>query len=313
MISIENLSKRYDQVLAVDKLSLEIPEGQVLGLLGPNGAGKSTTLRVLTGFLQPSEGTIFVDGHDVRVDTEKAKSVIGYLPESSPLYPDMLVYDYLYYIAEMRGLSGEAKKNRVRELSSLCGITDVMHKDISSLSKGYRQRVGLALAMMSDPKILVLDEPTSGLDPNQIVEIREIIKEIGKEKTVIFSTHILSEAEATCDRVVIINQGKIAADGTMEELRKQGSSMGRVGLILRDAEADQAVKVLSEISGVNHVQVDKEGDVLELTLEAAQDVRAEVYLTVKNRDWILLGLHQEQQSLENVFKELTRGGANHEA
>ncbi|WP_028972439.1 ABC transporter ATP-binding protein [Spirochaeta cellobiosiphila] len=308
MISIENLSKSYDQVLAVDKLSLEIPEGQIMGLLGPNGAGKSTTLRILTGFLQPTDGTILVDGHDVRTATEQAKSVIGYLPESSPLYSDMLVFDYLNYIAGMRGLDKEAKNERVKKLSKLCGITDVMHKEISSLSKGYRQRVGLALAMMSDPKILVLDEPTSGLDPNQIREIRSIIKEIGKEKTVIFSTHILSEAEATCDRVVIINKGRIAADGTMAELREKGSGVGKVQLLLQKAQSDDVRKVLSAITGVQNVEIEEERDSLSVSLTASRDVRSDIYLSVKKTDWILLTLNQEQQSLENVFKELTQGG-----
>ena len=181
MISIQNLTKRYGSTLAVDGISFEIPKGQILGLLGPNGAGKSTTLRILTGYLRPTGGEVFIDGHDVGKEAQTVKELMGYLPESAPLYTEMLVFDYLDYIAEVRGITN--KIERLTELSDLCGIREVMHKSISTLSKGYQQRVGLALALMDDPPILILDEPTSGLDPNQIAEIRSITKEIGKEKT----------------------------------------------------------------------------------------------------------------------------------
>ncbi len=305
MISIQNLTKFYNDVCAVNKLSLDIPEGQILGLLGPNGAGKSTTLRILTGYLPPTEGTIIVNGHDVRKEALEAKKVIGYLPESSPIYPDMLVYDYLDYIADIRGLAKDAKPGRLKELSKLCGIRDVMHKTVSTLSKGYKQRVGLALAMMSDPKILVLDEPTSGLDPNQIAEIRSIIKEIGKEKTVIFSTHILSEAEATCDRVVIIDKGNIAADGSLEELKSSSMTAQQINLSLRDADKKTATTILSEIEGVQEIICTESNNQLDFKLQSTRDLRAEIFLTVKNRDWILLELQQEKKSLENIFRILT--------
>jgi ABC-2 type transport system ATP-binding protein len=308
MISIEELSKYYDDVCAVRKMSLHIPEGQILGLLGPNGAGKSTTLRILTGYLPPSEGTIFVNGLDVRKETIEAKKLIGYLPESSPIYPDMLVYDYLDYISQVRGINKAAKNSRLKELSGFCGIRDVMHKSVASLSKGYKQRVGLALAMMSDPKILVLDEPTSGLDPNQIAEIRSIIKDIGREKTVIFSTHILSEAEATCDRIVIINKGQIAADGTMEELKSSARADQRISVSLRDAKRSEAERLLSEIPGVSQINCIEKSGQLDFSFNSERDVRAEVYLTVKNRDWILLELLQEKKSLENIFRILTSEG-----
>jgi len=305
MITIENLSKYYDDVCAVDNLSLEIPEGQIMGLLGPNGAGKSTTLRILTGYLPPSEGTILVNGLDIRKEALEAKKLIGYLPESSPIYPDMLVYDYLDYIAQVRDIDKNIRIGRLKELSGLCGIRDVMHKSVSTLSKGYKQRVGLALAMMSDPKILVLDEPTSGLDPNQIAEIRSIIKEIGKEKTVIFSTHILSEAEATCDRIVIINKGKTAADGTMEELKSSARAEHKISLSLRDADQKEAEKILSKIDGVQRIQSEPREGQIDFSLYGERDLRAEIYLTVKNRDWILLELLQEKKSLENIFRILT--------
>ncbi|MDA3852090.1 MAG: ATP-binding cassette domain-containing protein [Spirochaetaceae bacterium] len=313
MISIKELSKNYGDVQAVDKITLEIPEGQIMGLLGPNGAGKSTTLRVLTGYLQPSAGTIVVDGHDVRSKSLEARTIIGYLPESSPLYPDMIVYDYLDYIASVRNISKDSRLARLKELAQLCGIKTVMHKNIASLSKGFRQRVGLALAMMSDPKILVLDEPTSGLDPNQIREIRSIIKEIGKEKTVIFSTHILSEAEATCDRVVIINQGSVVADGSMEELSAGAKQVGNLQLTLKGASEKDAVDSLSSLAPVESVECSSRGSELDLKLFGAGDLRETVYQSIKKSPWTLLDFRQEQQSLEDIFKELTLGGKSDEA
>ena len=220
MIQVENLTKYYRDLCAVDQISLSIQKGEILGLLGPNGAGKTTTLRMLTGFLQPTAGNIHVKEYSIDEHPLEIKKILGYLPESAPLYHDMLVYDYLNFVADIRGIDKAHKLSRIRQLSDLCGINEVMHQPIDELSKGYKQRVGLAHAMMNDPEILVLDEPTSGLDPNQIVEIRQIIKQIGKEKTIIFSTHILSEAEATCDRVVIIDRGKIVADGSTESLKE---------------------------------------------------------------------------------------------
>ncbi|MCP5050067.1 MAG: ATP-binding cassette domain-containing protein [bacterium] len=220
MIKIENLTKYYGDFCAVDDISFEIKKGEILGFLGPNGAGKTTTYRILTGYLQATYGTIKVKDYDINENQLEIKRLIGYLPESAPLYHDMLVYDYLNYIADIRGVEESEKLLHIKELADLCSLNDVMHKAIGELSKGYRQRVGIAHALMGNPEILVLDEPTSGLDPNQIVETREIIKRIGKEKTIIFSTHILSEAEATCDRVVIINNGKLAADYPIDKLRE---------------------------------------------------------------------------------------------
>ena len=308
MIRIKELTKYYDDVCAVNRMSLEIPEGQVLGLLGPNGAGKSTTLRMLTGYLPPSEGTIFINGLDVRKETIQAKELIGYLPESSPIYPDMLVHDYLEYISRVRNIEKSRRQKHLKNLAGLCGITNVMHKPVASLSKGYKQRVGLALAMMSDPGILVLDEPTSGLDPNQIAEIRSIIKEIGKEKTVIFSTHILSEAEATCDRIVIVNKGCIAADGSMEELKSSALSDQEIRLSLKNAEKQEAERILSELDGIISLNSTVHRNQLDLVLRTRKDLREDVYMAVKSRDWILLELLQEKKSLENIFRTLTSGG-----
>lgn len=221
MIQIENLTKYYGENLAVDNLSFEIKKGEILGLLGPNGAGKSTTYRILTGFLNPSSGTIKVKDLDIKDDLLEIKKMIGYLPESAPLYKNMLVFEYLNYVADIRDVPTEGKLSHIKELANLCSLNEVMHMKIGELSKGYRQRVGIAHALMGDPEILVLDEPTSGLDPNQIAETREIIKRIGKEKTIIYSTHILSEAEATCDRIIIIDKGKMVIDGTSEDIKKK--------------------------------------------------------------------------------------------
>jgi len=220
MIKVENLTKFYGSILAVDSINFEVKKGEILGLLGPNGAGKTTTYRILTGFLKPSSGTIKVKGMDINRDINEIKKLIGYLPESAPIYKDMIVYDYLNYIADIRGVAKSEKLAHIKSLADLCSLNEVMHKTVDELSKGYRQRVGIAHALMGDPEILVLDEPTSGLDPNQIAETRDIIKRIGKEKTIIFSTHILSEAEATCDRIIIMNHGKIKADDTLENLKK---------------------------------------------------------------------------------------------
>jgi ABC-2 type transport system ATP-binding protein len=221
MIKIQNLTKYYGDLCAVSDVSFEIQKGEILGLLGPNGAGKTTIYRILTGYLSPSSGTIQVKDFNVYDHLIEIKKLIGYLPEAAPIYHDMLVYDYLDFIADIRGVDEKRKLDHLRELADLCSLNEVMHFAISELSKGYRQRVGIAHALMGDPEILVLDEPTSGLDPNQIVETREIIRRIGKEKTIVFSTHILSEAEATCDRIVVIDKGKKVADDTIDALRKR--------------------------------------------------------------------------------------------
>lgn len=221
MVQIEDLTKYYGQLCAVDHVNFEIRQGEILGLLGPNGAGKTTIFRILTGYLSPTSGTIRVKDFDIRENLLEIKRLIGYLPEAAPIYHEMLVYDYLDFVADIRGVPADGKLSHLRELADLCSLNDVMHKTIDELSKGYRQRVGIAHALLGDPEILVLDEPTSGLDPNQIAETREIIRRIGKQKTIVYSTHILSEAEATCDRVVIIDEGRIAADDTIDNLRRQ--------------------------------------------------------------------------------------------
>jgi ABC-2 type transport system ATP-binding protein len=293
----------------VDQINFNIEKGEILGLLGPNGAGKTTTLRMLTGYLQPSAGNIRIKDLCIDKDTLEIKKILGYLPESAPLYHDMLVFDYLNYVAAIRQINGNKKITRIRHLADLCGINEVMHQPIGELSKGYKQRVGLAHAMMNDPEVLVLDEPTSGLDPNQIVEIRKIIKEIGKEKTVVLSTHILSEAEATCDRIVIISQGKIVADGSAENLKQSSRGKNIMNLSLQNADFETVKETLAGINGLDDVTCNKEsGSILNVSLSysSTADLRPEVYRRIKETDWVLLEFHQETQSLESIFRELTK-------
>lgn len=220
MIKIRDLTKYYGDLCAVNKVSFDVKKGEILALLGPNGAGKTTIYRILTGYLKPTSGRIEVMDYNIYDHIMEIKNKIGYLPEAAPIYKDMLVYDYLDFVADIRKIEKQEKMEHIKELGDLCGLNEVMHMNIDELSKGYRQRVGVAHALMGDPDILVLDEPTAGLDPNQIVETREIIKRIGKKKTIIYSTHILSEAEATCDRIVIIDKGKKVADDTLEGMRE---------------------------------------------------------------------------------------------
>ena len=237
------------------------------------------------------------------------KKIMGYLPESAPLYHDMLTYDYLNYIADIRELPMDHKSDRIRELSDMCGLGAVMHKPIAELSKGYRQRVGLAHAMLADPEILILDEPTSGLDPNQIVEIRDIIKRIGKQKTIILSTHILSEAEATCDRIVIISQGRIVADGNIQALKRSADDTTLIHLIFQQADVGAVRNKLSAIEGVGQVvRADAADGLLNVTLSvpSSRDTRGDIYRAVKETDWVLLEFYQESQTLETVFRELTK-------
>jgi ABC-2 type transport system ATP-binding protein len=308
MIHVENLTKTFGDLCAVDHITLDILKGQILGLLGPNGAGKTTTLRMLTGFLRPSSGTIRVRDYSIEDHSLEIRKLLGYLPESAPLYHDMLVYDYLTYVADIREVRKKDRLARLREMADLCGLKEVMHKPVGELSKGYKQRVGLAHAMMKDPEILIFDEPTSGLDPNQIIEIREIIRKIGKEKTVILSTHILSEAEATCDRVVIINQGKIVADGNMESLKESASGDYSIHLALKNADIASVQEKLGDVTGITRV-LPLEGDSellrVKIACRSREDLRAQVYERIKQTDWILIEFYQETQSLENIFQKLT--------
>jgi ABC-2 type transport system ATP-binding protein len=312
MIHVEDLTKYYGELCAVDHISLDIEKGEILGLLGPNGAGKTTTLRMLTGFLRPTSGRVLVKDLDIDQNGTQIKTMIGYLPESAPLYHEMLVYDYLNYVADIRRLDGEKKTARMRDLTDLCGLREVMHKPIGELSKGFKQRVGLAHAMMNDPEILVLDEPTSGLDPNQIVEIRDIIKRIGKHKTIILSTHILSEAEATCDRVVIINGGKIVADDSTESLKQSVSGEYVIHMSLENADITGLKKALEGLGGIRSIDLANKEQAaegllrVEIACKSSSDLRGLMYARIKQTDWVLLELYRETRSLENIFRVLTK-------
>ena len=310
IIVTDDLGKQYQDLVALDGLSLQIPSGEIFGLLGPNGAGKTTTLRMLTGYFMPTSGDIRVKSFSVHTDPLAIKQLIGYLPESAPLYRNMLVYDYLDHVARIRGLQGDAKLRRLHEIADMCGLREIMHQTIETLSKGLKQRVGLAHAMMSDPEILVLDEPTSGLDPNQIVEIREIIRRIGEEKTVILSTHILSEAEATCNRIVIINKGRIIADGGTQDLKASTDKETLIHMGLLQAEAQAVQSRLQSLPGIRSVTPESKEEQgmlrVKVLCEPGLDVRGELYAAVKATDWVLIEFHQEAKTLETIFRELTR-------
>lgn len=308
MIRIKNLTKDYGTVRAVDHVNLEINEGEILGFLGPNGAGKTTTLRMLTCFLSPTFGNIEVENKDIYEKQIEIKRLIGYLPENNPLYVDMTVFDYLKFIAEIREIPNF--KNRLKQVIDQCGLRGVVHKPINTLSKGYKQRVGIAQAILHDPKILILDEPTSGLDPNQIVEIRELIKELGKEKTLIISSHILQEVQAVCSRIVIINEGKIVADGSTEEL--QSAFQNKTKLILElIAPEKEIAKITENVAGSTILAISPvNDDTFKITIEynSTKDRRADIYKYIKKNEWILLEMYRENISLEAVFRNLTIDG-----
>jgi ABC-2 type transport system ATP-binding protein len=309
MIKIQDLTKYYGDSRAVDSISFEIKKGEILGLLGPNGAGKTTTMRILTCYLKPTSGTVIVKDFSIQDQPVQIKKLIGYLPESAPLYPDMIVYDYLGFVADVRAIEKSGRDSRIKVLADMCGINEVMHRPISELSKGYKQRVGLAHAMIDDPEILVLDEPTSGLDPNQIVEIRDIIRKIGRKKTVILSTHILSEAEATCDRIVIINRGKIVADGSTDELRREAGSDYIMQVSLEHDNFDDVKSSLQSVAGVSDVILISADDGMidfHLACSGGKDIRPAIYEIIKERGWPLLEFHKETRTLETVFRELTK-------
>ncbi|MDH7552572.1 MAG: ATP-binding cassette domain-containing protein [Spirochaetota bacterium] len=307
MISVRNLVKHYGQVKAVDGISFTIRKGEITGLLGPNGAGKTTTLRILTGYLQPTSGMVSVDEFLVNENPIEIKKRIGYLPESAPLYPDMIVYDFLQFMADIRHIYD---KEKIKDVAIQCGITEVMHKNINELSKGYKQRVGLAQAILHDPDILVLDEPTNGLDPNQIVEIRDLIKELGKEKTVILSTHILQEVEATCNRVIIIDKGSIVADDSTTELKSARGKDIRINCVIGGTTFEGIQNALKNISGVkdiHHIRDDGQLCYIQILTRADIDLRPDVFNCVKDSDWTLYEMNREYRSLEHVFRELTVG------
>jgi ABC-2 type transport system ATP-binding protein len=305
-IIVENLTKMYGSQHAVDNISFRVNTGEVLGFLGPNGAGKTTTMKAITSFLTPTKGNIRVGDFSVEEQPEQVKKQIGYLPEHNPLYEEMPVIDYLKFVADLQGIAKNKIKDRLLEMVRVCGLEGEKHKKINELSKGYKQRVGLAQALIHDPDVLILDEPTSGLDPNQIVEIRELIKTIGKEKTVILSSHILAEVEATCDRILIINKGAIVADGSAQELRKQAHGQEILMLSIEDGEKDAVYKALKAVESVE--LVDKLDDPLrfEIQSKANKTSRRAIFNLCVENSWTLTELTPVETKLEDIFHQLTK-------
>ncbi|HEY4650331.1 MAG TPA: gliding motility-associated ABC transporter ATP-binding subunit GldA [Pontibacter sp.] len=301
-VEVKNLTKIFGTQRAVDDISFTVGQGQILGFLGPNGAGKSTTMKIATCYLPPTSGTIVVNGHDVVQDPIAVRRMVGYLPEHNPLYLDMYVHEYLEFVASVYGLKGSVAKARVREMVELCGLTLEQGKKIGALSKGYRQRVGLAQALVHDPQVLILDEPTTGLDPNQIVEIRALIKRIGQDKTVIFSTHIMQEVAAICDRVVIINRGKLVADSDVASLQA-GNSGEKITLV--EFEQPIQMQLLQTIAGVVKVEL-VQNATYRITSRQDADIRASVFRIAAEQNWPLVGLRQGENSLEQIFQQLTK-------
>lgn len=301
-LQLKNLTKIYGEQKAVNEISFDIRQGEIVGFLGPNGAGKSTTMKIATGFLPPTSGEAWVGGFNVVEKPMEVKQITGYLPEHNPLYLDLYVHEYLAFIGRLYGLRGKRLTNRVKEIVDLCGLTPEQNKRIEALSKGYRQRVGLAQALIHDPKILILDEPTSGLDPNQLVEIRKLIKTISKEKTVLFSTHIMQEVQALCDRVIIINKGQIVADNKLELILKSHSD-AEVIVVQFGNSID--LEKMKSISGVREI-VPLENFTYKVISDGTVDVRPEIFRFAADYSLSLIGLKQEEHSLENIFRDLTR-------
>lgn len=300
-VSVDQLTKTFGKQRAVDCVSFTAEEGQILGFLGPNGAGKSTTMKMLTGYLQPDEGTATVAGFDVVEEGISARRQIGYLPENNPLHTEMYILEYLEWVARFYAI--ENPKHRVAEMIDMVGLGRERHKKIGQLSKGYRQRVGLAQALIHDPAVLLLDEPTSGLDPNQLIEIRQLIRELGKNKTILFSTHILQEVAALCDRLIIIHKGKLVADGPVKDLLHQLTGTERVVVRLEKAIDGKA---FAGIKGVQHVDRREGGKLFWLDIKGDEQVRANIFHTAVSQGWTLTELYAESRGVEDVFQQLTK-------
>jgi len=305
-VSLENITKSYGFQKAADNISFIVKTGEIVGFLGPNGAGKTTTMRIISCFMCPDSGDVKVGGISVLDNPEEVKRHIGYLPESNPLYKEMPVLDYLQFVAELQGVPGWQIPSRIQEMVTVCGLKSEKYKKISELSKGYQQRVGLAQAMIHNPEVLILDEPTSGLDPNQIVEIRELIKRIGQEKTVILSSHILAEVEATCDRIVIINQGKLVADGTAATLRKQAQKKEILRVTIEDGERNDIFSALQKLENVELVDfLPAYTQAFEILSKADTSSRKPVFRLCVEKGWSLTEMTPIERKLEEVFRDLT--------
>ena len=309
MIKVQNLVKLFGAKRAVDDISFEVERGEVLGFLGPNGAGKSTTMRMITGFIPPSAGSVTIGGHDMEEQPIPAKRLIGYLPENAPAYTDMTVHGFLSFVAEIRGLRGDAKKNAVNRVVEMCFLESVIHQSVETLSKGYRHRTCFAQSIIHDPDVLILDEPTDGLDPNQKHEVRSLIKRMGEKKAIIFSTHILEEVEAVCSRAIIIDRGQIVANGTPQQLKQQSDNAGAVLLVVRGVAGPQLIERLSGVPNSRRAAIVK---------EESGKVWARIYPKVENRNgdlarnvlvaaatWQVEELHTEEGRLDEVFRGIT--------
>lgn len=309
MIEVKNLTKYYGDHLAVDNISFTVEDGEILGFLGPNGAGKSTTMNMLTGFISSSSGQALINGTDILENPIKAKANIGYLPELPPLYQDMTVMGYLNFVYDLKKCK-LPRKAHLTEICNLCKIADVQGRIIRRLSKGYRQRVGMAQALIGNPPILILDEPTVGLDPKQIIEIRNLVKKLGKRHTLILSSHILSEIQAVCDRVIIINKGKIAADDTLENLTKSVSSINRMTVRL-DGAREEVLAAIRNLPGVKSVRADmeREGGIFdyEIVLEDGADVRVMINEMCREHGWSIYKMASDEMTLEDIFMRITMG------
>lgn len=305
-ILVRNLVKTFGTQNAIDSVSFEVKEGEIVGFLGPNGAGKSTTMKIATCYLTPTSGQVKVNGLDVIEEPDQVKKLIGYLPEHNPLYLDMYVREYLAFVGKVHGLKGQHLKSRVDEIIRLCGLDREQNKKMEALSKGYRQRVGLAQALIHDPKVLILDEPTTGLDPNQIIEIRNLIRSVGKDKTVLFSSHIMQEVQALCDRVIVINNGRLVANDEIESLKLEESKTVIIKVEFSDSPPEES---LASIDGV--IKVDNIGKgIFRIEADANSDVRPAIFKYASDKGLTLVGLQQEEASMESVFQELTKPSQN---
>lgn len=308
MIEVSNLVKRYGDHTAVDHLSFQIEKGKIYGFLGPNGAGKSTTMNMITGYIASTEGTVTIDGHDILEEPEKAKKCIGYLPEQPPLYFDMTVLEYMKFAADLKKIPKDKKKSMIEEVMDMVKITDMKNRLIKNLSKGYRQRVGLAQAILGYPEVIILDEPTVGLDPKQIIEIRDLIKSLKKKHTVILSSHILSEVSAVCDYVLIISHGKLVASDTPDNLGKLAAGSNNLNLLVK-GEKSRIRQLLEEISGVKEISIEKKSDQegwnVTVSTEENTDIREEVFFKMAENRYPILEMQSQKISLEEIFLELT--------
>lgn len=300
-VSVRKISRKFGEQWAVKEVSFTVRSGEILGFIGPNGAGKSTTMKIITGFLPPTSGEVMINDLDIREQTMQIKRIIGYLPEHNPLYPEMYVKEYLLYVAGLYNIRGTAARSRVDEIIEQVGLTGERHKKIEKLSKGYRQRVGISQALIHDPDVLILDEPTSGLDPNQIVEIRNLISAVGKEKTVILSTHIMQEVEAICDRVIIIDKGEIKADEKAGKLGNRQQAGQTIEVELQEPFPAENWKKLDAVAGVRTLP----GNIYLLATTENRDIRPDIFRFAVQNNLTVLSLNQKHKNLEEVFREIT--------